>query len=411
MKPIIQLLFIVFISLIALLSGCAPDSVTTPPIPPTPHTASPSPILPTFTPQPTATETPIPSPTPLGADNGEFFYISEIPENNLVYSLTLFSSSRGQLLSTSQLADKFKIEILRHGVQISPNSKKIVLYLCKGSTIPCDDTETYLATDDLSMTIDLKSIVSTSTTTKPEDLGYVSVLSWSPDSSYMVLKGWRNGRGISIYTMGENGKSITRLNMIDPNRATEPFWSSNSEQLYWQESARRLNAVNINGSDDHSIPLNYPGGNFHLMDLEFSKDGAKAALIGHVGNDYFVHITDGSFTKPIVIKLPELSGEDWTSMKFRITWSLDNEYLFIGNYYNTMQYTEGNVNYKINVTTGDIEKLDVQICGLTPNHKQLTFINKGNLFIADLSDINNKFLLITRQQLHFPYACPIWRES
>ena len=55
MKKSIQSLFLAFVVLTVLLSGCAPAST---PIPPTqiPPTFTPSPIPPTFTPEPTATE-------------------------------------------------------------------------------------------------------------------------------------------------------------------------------------------------------------------------------------------------------------------------------------------------------------------------------------------------------------------
>ena len=55
MKKSIQPLFLAFVVLTVLLSGCAPAST---PIPPTqiPPTLTPSPIPPTFTPEPTATE-------------------------------------------------------------------------------------------------------------------------------------------------------------------------------------------------------------------------------------------------------------------------------------------------------------------------------------------------------------------
>ena len=55
MKKSIQPLFLAFVVLTVLLSGCAPAST---PIPPTqiPPTFTPSPIPPTFTPEPTATE-------------------------------------------------------------------------------------------------------------------------------------------------------------------------------------------------------------------------------------------------------------------------------------------------------------------------------------------------------------------
>src|SRR5262245_45341029 len=57
MKKSIQSLFLAFVVLTVLLSGCAPAST---PIPPTqiPPTFTPSPIPPTFTPEPTATEEP-----------------------------------------------------------------------------------------------------------------------------------------------------------------------------------------------------------------------------------------------------------------------------------------------------------------------------------------------------------------
>ena len=55
MKKSIQPLFLAFVVLTVLLSGCAPAST---PIPPTqiPPTFTPSPIPPTFTPEPTATQ-------------------------------------------------------------------------------------------------------------------------------------------------------------------------------------------------------------------------------------------------------------------------------------------------------------------------------------------------------------------
>src|SRR5262245_32903552 len=55
MKKSIQSLFLAFVVLTVLLSGCAPALT---PIPPTqiPPTFTPSPIPPTFTPEPTATE-------------------------------------------------------------------------------------------------------------------------------------------------------------------------------------------------------------------------------------------------------------------------------------------------------------------------------------------------------------------
>jgi len=55
MKKSIQSLFLAFVVLTVLLSGCTPAST---PIPPTqiPPTFTPSPIPPTFTPEPTATE-------------------------------------------------------------------------------------------------------------------------------------------------------------------------------------------------------------------------------------------------------------------------------------------------------------------------------------------------------------------
>lgn len=59
MKKSIGSVFLAFVFLTVLLSGCAPAST---PIPPT---FTPSPIPPTFTPEPTATATLIPSPTPL----------------------------------------------------------------------------------------------------------------------------------------------------------------------------------------------------------------------------------------------------------------------------------------------------------------------------------------------------------
>ena len=59
MKNPIRSIFLIFVLLTVLLSGCAPAP---PPIPPT---FTPSPIPPTFTPEPTATNTPVPpSPTP-----------------------------------------------------------------------------------------------------------------------------------------------------------------------------------------------------------------------------------------------------------------------------------------------------------------------------------------------------------
>jgi hypothetical protein len=58
MKKSIGSVFLAFVFLTVLVSGCAPAPTPVPP------TFTPSPILPTFTPIPTATETPIPSPTP-----------------------------------------------------------------------------------------------------------------------------------------------------------------------------------------------------------------------------------------------------------------------------------------------------------------------------------------------------------
>lgn len=62
MKKSIQSVFLAFVVLTVLLSGCAPAST---PIPTSaPSTFTPSPIPPTFTSEPTATATTIPSPTP-----------------------------------------------------------------------------------------------------------------------------------------------------------------------------------------------------------------------------------------------------------------------------------------------------------------------------------------------------------
>jgi ABC-type transport system substrate-binding protein len=63
MKKSIQSVFLAFVVLTVLLSGCAPAS--TPASTSVPPTFTPSPIPPTFTPEPTATATAIPSPTPL----------------------------------------------------------------------------------------------------------------------------------------------------------------------------------------------------------------------------------------------------------------------------------------------------------------------------------------------------------
>jgi ABC-type oligopeptide transport system substrate-binding subunit len=63
MKKSIQSVFLAFVVLMVLLSGCAPAS--TPVSTSVPPTVTPSPIPPTFTPEPTATATLIPSPTPL----------------------------------------------------------------------------------------------------------------------------------------------------------------------------------------------------------------------------------------------------------------------------------------------------------------------------------------------------------
>jgi ABC-type oligopeptide transport system substrate-binding subunit len=63
MKKSIPSVFLAFVLLVVLLSGCAPAST---PVPPTSiPTSTPSPIPPTSTPEPTATATTIPSPTPL----------------------------------------------------------------------------------------------------------------------------------------------------------------------------------------------------------------------------------------------------------------------------------------------------------------------------------------------------------
>ena len=63
MKKSIQSVFLAFVVLTVLLSGCAPAS--TPVSTSVPPTITASPIPPTFTPEPTATATLIPSPTPL----------------------------------------------------------------------------------------------------------------------------------------------------------------------------------------------------------------------------------------------------------------------------------------------------------------------------------------------------------
>src|SRR5262245_23451831 len=55
MKKSIQSVFLAFVVLTVLISGCAPAPTPTP-VPPT-FTPSPSPIPPTFTPEPTATAT------------------------------------------------------------------------------------------------------------------------------------------------------------------------------------------------------------------------------------------------------------------------------------------------------------------------------------------------------------------
>jgi oligopeptide transport system substrate-binding protein len=60
MKKLIQSVFLAFVVLTVLLSGCTPVSTSS-----VPPTFTPSPIPPTFTPEPTATATLIPSPTPL----------------------------------------------------------------------------------------------------------------------------------------------------------------------------------------------------------------------------------------------------------------------------------------------------------------------------------------------------------
>ena len=72
MKKSVQLVFLAFVALMVLLSGCAPASTPAPTSSPIPPTFTPSPIPPTFTPEPTITPTttftpePTLTPTPEG---------------------------------------------------------------------------------------------------------------------------------------------------------------------------------------------------------------------------------------------------------------------------------------------------------------------------------------------------------
>jgi serine/threonine protein kinase/Tol biopolymer transport system component len=229
-------------------------------------TDTPTPQLPTDTPEPTFTPTPVLAPTLTGGGNGQIAFVSDRTGQPEIYLINIDGTGLKKITDIAEGACQ---------PAWSPDGMRLVL------VSPCSkNKETYRGSSLFIMNADGSELAPL----MPPVPGGDYDPAWSPDGKKIAFTSLRNSDFPQIYILNLEDSAVTLLATDPPRANSNPAWSPDGKQIVYVGHDYQIRVMDADGSNRFLLARN--ASEFRNVDPVFSPQG-----ISVVFTQWFLNLT------------------------------------------------------------------------------------------------------------------------